>query len=64
MVARFTFTFDSEEEVVKICQGSGRVRKASRRVAGQCVNGAIGVERQGKICPSLLKEQGMGKGIL
>ena len=52
------------EEVVKMWQGSGRVRKASRRVAGQCVKGAIGVERQGKICPSLLKGKGMGKRIL
>ena len=64
MVVRSTFTFDSEEEVVKMCQGSGRVRNASRRVAGQCVNGAIGVEQQGKICTSLLKEKGMGKGML
>ena len=63
-VVRSTFTFDSEEEVVKMCQGSGRVRNASRRVAGQCVRGAIGVGRQGKICPSLLKGKGMGKGTL
>ena len=29
--------------------------------AGQCVNGATGVARQGMICPSLLKGRGMGK---
>ena len=61
---RSTFAIDSEEEVVRMCQGSGRVRNASRRVAGQCVKGATGVERQGKICLSLLKGKGMGKGML
>ena len=40
------------------------VRNASRRVAGQCVRGAIGVVRQGRICLSLPKGKGMGKGIL
>ena len=64
MVVRSTFTVDSEEEVVKMCQGSGRVRNASRSVAGQCVKGAIGVGRHGKICLSLLKVKGMGKWML
>ena len=61
MVVRSTFIFDSEEKVVKMCQGSGRVRNASRRVAGQCVRGAIGVGQQGKIYPSS-KGKGSGKG--
>ena len=64
MVARSTFTIDSEEEVVRMCQGSGRVRNAFRRVAGQCVKGAIGVVRHGMICLSLLKGKGMGKWML
>ena len=63
-VVRSTFTIDSEEEVVRTCLGSGRVYNASRRVAGQCVKGATGVVRQGRICLSLPKVQGMGKGIL
>ena len=61
MIVRSTFTIDSEEEVVRMCLGSGRVHIASRHGAGQCVNGATGVVRQGKFCPSLLKGKGMGK---
>ena len=61
MVARSTFTFDSEEEVVRMCLGSGRVHNALLHGAGQCVNGATGVARQGMICPSLLKGRGNGK---
>ena len=64
MVARSTFTIDSEEEVVRMCLGSGRVHNVSRSVAGQCVKGATGVVRQGRICMSLPKGKGMGKGIL
>ena len=64
MIVRSTFAIDSEEEVVKTCLGSGRVRNASRRVAGQCVKGAIGVVRHGMICLSLLKGEGMGKWML
>ena len=41
--------------------GSGRVHNALHHGAGQCVNGATGVVRQGMICPSLLKGRGMGK---
>ena len=48
---------------MKMCQGSGRVHNASRRVAGQCVKGATGV-RQGRICLSLPKGKGTGKEIL
>ena len=62
MVARSTFTNDSEEEVVRTCLGSGRVHTASRRVLGQCVKGATIVVRQGRSCLSLLKGKGMGKG--
>ena len=61
MIAQFTFTFDLEEEVVMMCLGSGRVHIALLHDAGQCVSGATGVERQGMICPSLLKGKGMGK---
>ena len=66
MVARCTFTIDSEEEVVRTCLGSGRVHSALRRVAGQCVKGATGVVRQGRICLILLegRTKGTGKGIL
>ena len=64
MVVRSTSTIDSEEEVVRTCLGSGRVHNASRRGAGQCVKGATGVVRQGRICLSLPTGKGMGKGIL
>ena len=64
VIAQSTFTIDSEEEVVRTCLGSGRVHNVSRRVAGQCVNGATGVVRQGRICLSLLKGKGMGKWML
>ena len=47
---------------MRTCLGSGRVRNASRRVAG--VKGAIGVVRHGMICLSLLKGKGMGKWML
>ena len=40
MVALSTFVIDSEEEVVRVCLGSGRVHIALRHVAGQCVKGA------------------------
>ena len=59
--ARSTFTFDLEEEVVRMCLGSGRVHNALHHGAGQCVNGTTGVVRRGMICPSLLKGKGMGK---
>ena len=36
--------------------GQWTFHNASRRDAGQCVKGAVGVVRQGKICLSLLKE--------
>ena len=51
---------------MRTCLGSGRVHSASRRVAGQCVKGATGVVRQGRICLSLPKgkRKGMGKGML
>ena len=61
MVARSTFTFDSEEEVVRMCLGSGRVHNALHHGAGQCVKGATGVVRRGLICPSLLKGKENGK---
>ena len=64
VIAQSTFTIDSEEEVVRTCLGSGRVHNVSRRVAGQCVNGATGVVRQGRICLSLLEGKGMGKWML
>ena len=64
MIVRSTFAIDSEEEVVRMCQGSGRVRNALRHVAGQCVKGATGVVRHGMICLSLLKGKGMGKWML
>ena len=50
---------------MRMCLGSGRVHIASRRGAGQCVNGATGVARQGRICPSLLNwKRRMGKWLL
>ena len=61
MVARSAFTFDSEEEVVRMCLGSGRVHNALHHGAGQSANGATGVVRQGMTCPSLLKGRRMGK---
>ena len=59
MIVRSTFTVDSEEEVVRMCQGSGRVRNALRLVPGQCVKDAIGVGRHGMIC---LSSEGKGNG--
>ena len=56
MDARSTFTFDLEEEVGRMCLGSGRVHTALQRGAGRCVNGATGVVRQGMMRPSLLSE--------
>ena len=64
MDARSTFTFDLEEEVVRMCLGSGRVHIALHHGAGRCVNGATGVARRGMMCPSLLKGRGMGKQTL
>ena len=61
MIAQFAFTIGSEEEVVRMCLGSGRVHTAWRHGVGQCVEGAIGVGRQGKTCLSLLKGKEMGK---
>ena len=49
MVVRSTFTVDSEEDVVRMCLGSGRVHNALHHGAGQCVKGATGVVRQGMI---------------
>ena len=49
---------------MKMCLGGGRVHSALRLGAGQCVNGATGVVRQGTICPSPLKGKGMGKLML
>ena len=46
MVALSTFIIDSEEEVVRMCLGSGRAHIALRHVADQCVKGAIGVRQQ------------------
>ena len=65
MVARSTFTIDSEEEVVRDVR-SGRVHNVSRRVAGQCAKGCYrcGAAREDMPVSSRGKEKGLGKGIL
>ena len=62
MVVRSTFTVDSEEEVVKMCQGSGRVHNASRRVAGQCVKRCYRCGAAREDLPVSSKGKGNGKG--